>query len=48
LHLIDCNFCKGFDNYGHLKFFGDIIKGHPELKDLYKTKKFANNLVNRL
>ena len=48
LQLIDCFFCKGFDNYGPLKFLGGINKGHPDLKDLYNAEKFANNLINRL
>jgi len=48
LQLIDCFFCKGFDNYGPLRLLGGINKGHPNLKDLYNAEKFANNLINRL
>jgi flavodoxin len=38
--------CKGFIDYGFLKyFFGGLNKGRPNQSDLYNARKFAISLV---
>lgn len=39
--------CKGYDTYGIFKWVGGIAKGHPNNKDLDKTREFAAALMNK-
>ena len=37
--------CSGFDNFGPLKLFGGLNKGHPDKEDIKKAVKFLKKYL---